>query len=215
MFLSSCLFDTDDDGLSSWLSDQGMPSSYKVQMVTVNDLKPTSAELYKDSLPRSAGVFGTFGASAGMVHDAVFDFAVDSAFLADLKAADSAKSYLSLYLFDAVYWSKVLPSTVLPIEDEVNVNISWTLSEKLTDAELNALKRLLIRNGLMVLSLGRRRKLQTRRFLFPLPRKILSWFWICRAHLLTTFARTQAIAVCSCVYLLLKLRMPIVSTVRL
>ena len=76
-------------------------------------------------------------------------------------------------------------------------------------------KRLLIRNGLMVLSLGRRRKLQTRRFLFPLPRKILSWFWICRAHLLTTFARTQAIAVCSCVYLLLKLRMPIVSTVRL
>lgn len=140
MFLSSCLFDTDDDGLSSWLSDQGMPSSYKVQMVTVNDLKPTSAELFKDSLPRSAGVFGTFGASAGMVHDAVFDFAVDSAFLADLKAADSAKSYLSLYLFDAVYWSKVLPSTVLPIEDEVNVNISWTLSEKLTDAELNALE---------------------------------------------------------------------------
>ena len=54
LVLSSCLFDTDDEGLSNWLSDQGMPSNYKVQMVTVNDLKPESVEVLQNTDPVSA-----------------------------------------------------------------------------------------------------------------------------------------------------------------
>ena len=34
--LSACLFDSDEDGLGNWLSDQGLPNSYKVQTVSIN-----------------------------------------------------------------------------------------------------------------------------------------------------------------------------------
>lgn len=139
LVLSSCLFDTDDDGLSSWLSDQGMPSSYKVQMVTVSDLKPESVRLNKDTLPRVARARGAFGASSNLAHDVVFDFALDSAFLANLKAADSAKSLLFLYLLDTYYNFKYLPSDILPIEEDVKLNVSWIISDKLNDAEYLAL----------------------------------------------------------------------------
>jgi len=140
MFLSSCLFDSDDDGLSSWLSDQGMPSSYKVQMVEVDGLKPESAKLYRDTLPHTASSRGFLGAASGLVHDAVFDFAIDSAFLADMKEADSAKAYLSLYLFDGFYKFKNLPSNVLPIEEDLKLNVSWIVSEKLNTADYYALE---------------------------------------------------------------------------
>ena len=92
--LSSCLFDTDDDGLSNWLSDQGMPSNYKVQTVTVSDLKPVSAEVLQNTDPVDAWGQGFFGASFGMTHDIVFDFALDSAFLARAKSADSSRCFV-------------------------------------------------------------------------------------------------------------------------
>lgn len=140
--LSSCLFDSDDDGLSSWLSDQGMPSSYKVETLTVSDLKPTSVELRKDTLPRTAWAGGVFGANAGLSHDIVFDFALDESFLANLKVADSAKSLLFLYLQDSYYKFDYLPSHVLPIKEDVKLNVSWKISEKLNYAEYNALATL-------------------------------------------------------------------------
>ena len=140
--LSSCLFDTDDEGLSNWLSDQGMPSNYKVQTVTVSDLKPVSAEVLQNTDPVDAWGQGIFGASFGMSHDIVFDFAIDSAFLARAKSADSSKSILFLYLVDSYYQSKKLPSNVLPIVDDVKLNVSWVISEKLSDGEYEDLEDL-------------------------------------------------------------------------
>lgn len=140
LVLSSCLFDTDDDGLSSWLSDQGMPSNYKVQTVSVGDLKPVSTKVLRDSLPINARIVGIFGASAGMSHDVVFDFELDSAFLARAKSADSSKSILYLYLDNSYYRSSLLPSTVLPIEEDVKLNVSWIVSEKLSNRELEDLE---------------------------------------------------------------------------
>ena len=138
--LSSCLFDTDDDGLSSWLSDQGMPSNYKVQTVTVRDLKPVSAEVYSNSTPLAAYSSGIFGARSGMSHDLVFDFGLDSAFLARAKSAESSRSILFLYLVDSYYKSEYLPSKVLPIEEDVKLHVSWTISDKLSNRELDNLE---------------------------------------------------------------------------
>ena len=142
LVLSSCLFDTDDEGLSNWLSDQGMPSNYKVQMVTVNDLKPESVEVLQNTDPVSAWGQGIFGASYGMSHDIVLDFAIDSAFLAKAKAADSSKSFLYLYLVESFYKSKNLPSKVLPIQDDMKLNVSWLISDKLSNSEYEDLEDL-------------------------------------------------------------------------
>ncbi|SIN83839.1 hypothetical protein [Fibrobacter sp. UWB11] len=135
--LSSCLFDSDDDGLSNWLSDQGMPSSYKVQTVTVGDLNPLSAEVYRDTLPKSAWRRGVFGTANGISYDAVFDFALDSAFLDTLNSADSAISYLHLRLWDSYYNDYYLPSNFFPIKEDLKLNVSWILSEKLKKSEFD------------------------------------------------------------------------------
>lgn len=132
--LSSCLFDTDDEGLSNWLSDQGMPSSYKVQTVTVGDLSPLSAEVYRDTLPENGRVRGLFGAVPGMSYDAFFDFKLES-FLDTLNAADSVKSYLQLRLLDSYYANASVPSKMFPIEEQLKVHVSWIVSEKMDDNE--------------------------------------------------------------------------------
>ncbi len=138
LLLSSCLFDTDDDGLSSWLSDQGMPSSYKVQTVTVSNIKPESVEVGSDSLPKNAWTRGVFGAVSGMSHDIVFDFGLDSASLAKFgDSSDSTKSFVVVRLVDSYYRSKYLPSSVLPIKEDLKLNVSWIISDKLTEKEFN------------------------------------------------------------------------------
>ena len=137
--LSSCLFDTDDEGLSSWLSDQGMPSSYKVQTVTVGDLNPLSADVYRDTLPENARVRGLFGAVSGMSYNAFFDFKLEK-FLDTLNAADSAKSYLHLRLLDSYYTDASVPSKMFPIEEQLKVHVSWIVSEKMGDGEYKDLE---------------------------------------------------------------------------
>ena len=140
LFVSSCSFDMDDEGLSHWLSDQGMPSSYKVQTVTVSDLKPISAEVHQDSRPLNAITRGMFGAANGMSIDAVFDFSIDSAFTARMKKTDSVKSSLILRMVESLYKSKFLPLDFFPIEEELKLNVSWILSEKLSQKEWNKLE---------------------------------------------------------------------------
>lgn len=139
LLLSSCLFDTDDEGLSDWLSDQGMPSNYKVQTVTVSGLKPVSVKAYKDTLPKNAYDRGILGAAEGISFDAVFDFAIDSSFLAKVANADSALSYLELRLADDFYRATDLPSEIHPIEEDLKIDVSWILSEKLTKKEYKKL----------------------------------------------------------------------------
>ena len=139
LVLSSCLFDTDDDGLSNWLSDQGMPSSYKVQTVTVNDLTPVSAEVFRDTLPENAWYRGVLGGTSGMSFDVYFDFRVDSAFMAKLNSADSIKSLLYLRLLEDFYGNEHVVSNILPIEEDVKLDISWILSDKLSKQEYDDL----------------------------------------------------------------------------
>ena len=137
LFLSSCLFDTDDDGLSSWLSDQGMPSSYKVQTVTVKDLSPVSAEVSRDTLPETGWYRGMLGAVPGMTFDVAYDFALDSAFLDTLGSADSVRSYVHLKLLTSYYGATALPSNYFPIEEEMKLKVSWIISGKLSKKEFN------------------------------------------------------------------------------
>lgn len=138
----ACSNDAGNDGLSSWLSDQGMPSSYKVQAVTVNDLNPLSAEVYLDTLPKSAWTRGFLGAMSGVSHDLVLDLGMDSASLAKVNSGDSGKALLFLHLVKSFYESEYLPSNYFPIKEDLKLNVSWILSDKLTGKELNNVESL-------------------------------------------------------------------------
>lgn len=129
MLLSSCIFDTDDSSLSRWLSDQGLPDSYKVQKLNVENLSVLSAEAFMDSTPRSADDRAVLGHQANLTHDLVFDFAfIDSAFFADLKKSDSASSLIALYYLRPFYSSKYYPSDSLPIKEDLDIKVSWKLN---------------------------------------------------------------------------------------
>ncbi len=139
-FLSSCLFDTDDDGLSNWLSDQGLPNNYNVQEVTVNDLTPISADAFLDTAPVNAKVIGLLGARSGLSHDVVFDFAIDSALVAKIQNKDSAATFLYLHLLESFYGDKHLPSGYLPIKENLKINASWIISEKMSKNDVENLR---------------------------------------------------------------------------
>lgn len=132
IFLSSCSIDSEETGLTDWLSDQGMPSNYKVQMVTVKDLYPLSAEVYQDSAPKSGRGALVFGAASNLSHDIVLDFGLDSSIVSKLSKADSSVSKLFLYLLDSFYDDKDFPSDSLPIKEKMNVKVSWKLSKSMT-----------------------------------------------------------------------------------
>ena len=75
MALTSCLFDSDDNGLESWLSDRGLPNSYQVQTLTIDNIKPSSVEVNFDMRPKSADVNAVLGHVSNLTHDLVFDLA--------------------------------------------------------------------------------------------------------------------------------------------
>ncbi|WP_407442525.1 hypothetical protein [Fibrobacter sp.] len=128
VLLSSCIFDTDDSTLSRWLSDQGLPDSYKVQTLSVENLNVLSAETFLDTTPRSANDRAIWGHQANLLHDLVFDFAfIDSAFFADLKKSDSARALIALYNLRPFYSSKNYPSDSLPLKEDLDIKVSWKL----------------------------------------------------------------------------------------
>ena len=126
--LTACLFDSSDSSLSSWLSDQGMPDSYKVQTLSIGDLTPISAEVFLDTTPRSANDRAIFGRSANIQHDLVLDFGFDKGLLGTLKKADSAAAFLFLRLLPSLYKSEYFPKDSFPIEEDLSVNVSWKLT---------------------------------------------------------------------------------------
>ena len=94
--LTSCLFESDDNGLESWLSSQGMPSSYKVQTLSINDLKVASAEVFLDTLPKSADNRAVFGHVSNLTHDLFVDmaFVPDSSFIRKLNESDTSGAFM-------------------------------------------------------------------------------------------------------------------------
>lgn len=129
LVLTSCLFESSENGLDSWMEEKGMPTSYKVQTLTIGDLKAASAEVFMDTLPRSANYRAVLGHVANLSHDMVFDFffTADTNFLKKFKADDSASVYLLLALQKDFYTDKEFPKDSLEVEEELDIQISWIL----------------------------------------------------------------------------------------
>lgn len=126
--MTSCLFESDDSALTSWLSDQGLPNSYEVQTVSVNGLSPLSAEVFQDTFPKYDNNRPIFGSASNLSHELAFDFVVDRSFINTLHDADSATSLLYLWLQDEFYGSKYFPSDSFPIKEDLKFNVSWIIS---------------------------------------------------------------------------------------
>ncbi|WP_290746911.1 hypothetical protein [Fibrobacter sp. UBA4309] len=140
--LTSCLFDSEDSALSSWLSDQGLPDSYKVQTLSVSDLTPISAEAFLNMTPRSANDRSLLGRYSNIEHDMVLDFGFESGLLSSLKSADSAASFLFFRLIPSLYRSKYFPKDSFPITEELALNVSWKLSRSTKSDFLEDLKEI-------------------------------------------------------------------------
>lgn len=130
LVLTSCLFESDDTGLNSWLSDHGMPIDYKVKTLSVDGLVPVSSEVFLDTSAHSADAFAVLGKQSGLVHDLVFDFAFhEKDFFEQLKKADSAASFIALHVLRDFYNQKGFPRDSFPLKEELNVNVSWIMQK--------------------------------------------------------------------------------------
>ena len=126
--LSACLFDSDDTALSNWLSDQGLPDSYRVQTLSVDGLVPVSANAYVGRTVFSAADRAVFGTQAGVTHDLVLDIAFrDSAFTDSLSKSDSAAAFVTLFVLNPFYSAKNFPAESLPYEETLDLKIEWKL----------------------------------------------------------------------------------------
>lgn len=130
--LTSCAFDTDDNGVSKWLSSHGMPDSYDLQVVAIDGLKPQAASVNWNGAPRASvdSTYANFGRESNVAHDLILDFVFsvkDSFVNYTLNASDSVATVLKVYGDKKLYSSKYLPKGTLPIEEDMDVNVSWTL----------------------------------------------------------------------------------------
>ena len=127
--LTACLFDSDENGVQSWLADRGLPSSYKVQTLTIENLKVASSQKYSPELPRSADLSAVLGHSSNITHDLVFDltFEAKPAFMDLFTESDSSGAYLGLFWQQVFYLDSSIPDDYVPIDDEVEFNVSWKL----------------------------------------------------------------------------------------
>lgn len=129
LLLTSCLFESDDNGISSWLSDHGMPMTYKVQKLDIEGIKVASAEVFLDTTPRSADKQSPLGRYSNIAHDLVMDFAFTpkADFLEKLKSSDSSGAFLVFYWDKNFYLAKEFPKDSLPIDELVNFKVSWKM----------------------------------------------------------------------------------------
>ena len=126
--LTACLFDSDDNGMESWLSDRGIPSSYQVQTLTIDNIKPSSVELAVDTTPKSADANAVLGHVSNLTHDLIFDIAFsDTSFMKKMSKSDTAGAFLVLAWLRPFYNAKQYPSDSLPFDDELDVTVSWKL----------------------------------------------------------------------------------------
>jgi hypothetical protein len=142
--LSACLFDSDEDGLGNWLSDQGLPDSYKVQTVSVNGLVPSKVNAYRDSTPLIMDSRIVFGNSANMSHEMALEFLYgskkdDTLFLRNLNKSDTVGAHIALNILTPFYKDKSIPVKRLPIKEKLKVNVSWTLRKGKKEAFLDSL----------------------------------------------------------------------------
>lgn len=127
--MTSCIFDSDENGLETWLSAQGMPSSFDVQTLSINNIKVVSAKAFLDTTPKTADIRATFGKSANLSHDLVLDIAYspDSSFMSALKESDSSGAFLALFWLRPLYMAKQFPADSLPYDENIDVSVSWKI----------------------------------------------------------------------------------------
>lgn len=127
--LTSCLFDSDENGAENWLSDHGMPSSYKVQVVEVKDVMVSSVEAFADTAPKSADARASLGKAANFAHELVLDFAfmTTAEFMKEFADSDSAGTSLFLFWDRSFYGAKQFPKDSLPISEDMDVSVSWKM----------------------------------------------------------------------------------------
>lgn len=134
--LSSCLFESDDVGLSGWLSDQGLPDAYTVQTLSIDGLMPTKASVYRNTTPQITTSRTVLGNASKLSHEIALDFnyesdsdLIDSAYVEKFGNAEKAEAHLRLYCELEFYKNKNIADIVTPVNDEVKLNISWKLSK--------------------------------------------------------------------------------------
>lgn len=127
--LSACLFDSDEEGLSNWLSDHGLPDSYNVQTLSVEGLVPSKVDVYRDTTPHIAEDRIVFGNSANMSHEIALEFLyrADSAYLDRFSKADTIGAYISFSMLTSFYKDDDIPVDLLPIKEDLKVRVSWSL----------------------------------------------------------------------------------------
>ena len=118
-----------------------MPSSYKVNVLEISDLPIVSSEVFHSSKPMSGYVTLSLGKFEDISHDSYLDFGFnftkgDTAFIRRFKKDDSSEVALRLFPEKGFYASKFLKDS-LPLEEDLEVNISWILKEYSTSSELN------------------------------------------------------------------------------
>ncbi len=127
--LTSCFFESDDNGLEKWLSDRGLPNSYKVQTLSIGNLKPMSVETHLSTFPKSADVYAILGHASNLTHDLVLDvgFLPDSSFMKSLNKSDTSGAFLAMFWLRPFYKAKQFPKDSVPKGEEIDVNVSWKL----------------------------------------------------------------------------------------
>lgn len=126
--LTACLFDSDDSALSSWLGDQGLPDSYRVQTLTIDGLMPESATANNGKTVFAIADRAIFGAQAGLTHDLVFDFLVDDKRLFEGTASsDSVAAYISAVSINSFYKADEFPADSLPYKETLSLKYEWIL----------------------------------------------------------------------------------------
>ena len=128
--LTACLFDSDENGVESWLDARGLPSSYKVQTLSIENIKVASAQRYAPELPRSADISAVLGHSSNITHDLVFDIAFEakSNFMKSFTESDTSGAYLGLFWQKPFYEDKAIPSDYVPFDEDVDFTVSWKLT---------------------------------------------------------------------------------------
>ena len=126
--LTACLFDSDDSALSSWLGDQGLPDSYRVQTLTIDGLVPESATVNNGKTVFAIADRMVFGTQAGLTHDLVFDFLVDDKKLFEQTArSDSVYAYVSAVSINSFYKANEFPADSLPYKETLSLKYKWIL----------------------------------------------------------------------------------------
>lgn len=130
LVLTSCLFESSETGLDSWMESKGIPSSYKVQTLSISDIKAVSVEAFTDSLPRSADERAVLGRGANMIHDMVMDiaFAADTNFIKAFKESDSSGVFILLAWQKDLYKSKYFPKDSLDVEEDLELELRWKIA---------------------------------------------------------------------------------------